>query len=80
MKELDGIPEGVGCMSAELPRSVPIGDTITLKIIGTFTKLLVPYPKEIRQSEKQKVAFESSLLVPSPYATKEQSTKVTAKP
>ena len=51
-------------------------DAKPLVVTGIYTKLLQPYPSEIRQADRQLVRYQGSQVTLSPYLTKASTTKI----
>lgn len=71
-----GVPAGVGCRSYKLPEALAPGARATLEAEALFTHVLRPEPAKIRQSEPQRVVYQDSALLASPYRVEKQSTEV----
>lgn len=74
-----GVPAGVGCRSYKLPEALAPGARATLEAEALFTHVLRPEPAKIRQSEPQRVVYQDSALLASPYRVEKQSTEVGAR-
>nr|CCA26469.1 dolichyldiphosphooligosaccharideprotein glycosyltransferase subunit putative [Albugo laibachii Nc14] len=60
----------------KLKKPIATGEVGTIKITMQLTRSLIPYPAQIKQQDDQKVLYYDSQYVLSPYATKEQTTKL----
>ncbi|GMH33646.1 hypothetical protein BSKO_01480 [Bryopsis sp. KO-2023] len=76
----EGVPSTAGCLIADLPEAVSVGEKVVVKCHATLTNILKPFPKTIKQSEKQRVVYEDSLHVASMYEVLEQTTTVILSP
>lgn len=61
----------------QLPSGLPTGKSVTVDVETVFSHVLVPFPREITQAEKQFVVFTGNLYQFSPYKVTKQSTTVT---
>lgn len=59
-----------------LPKPVGPGKTATITVAASFAHLLVPFPAEVKQAEKQLVKYSGNLYFYSPYSTNAQKTVV----
>lgn len=79
---IDATIDGQAVKLAEKPDGSYVADLSQKKIdqplivTSVFTKLLQPYPAEIRQNERQLVRYSGSQTTLSPYLTKTSTTKI----
>lgn len=59
-----------------LKNAVPKGETGHVKLTTYFTRVLTPFPAEIKQTEDQLVVYEDAHVLVSPYETETQTTKL----
>ncbi|RHY54618.1 hypothetical protein DYB38_002878 [Aphanomyces astaci] len=60
----------------QLPSPVLKGADGSIKVTAYFTRILTPLPAAIKQSEDQLVVFHAPHVLPSPYATVTQTTRI----
>ncbi|RHZ27625.1 hypothetical protein DYB37_007746 [Aphanomyces astaci] len=60
----------------QLPSPVLKGADGSIKVTAYFTRILTPLPASIKQSEDQLVVFHAPHVLPSPYATVTQTTRI----
>ena len=70
------IPHNITCTSYKLQQPLAAGKQASVASYGVYTKLLIPRPAELSQSEPQRVVFTSSHHIPSPYSIASQQTTV----
>lgn len=73
---LDAQPGNASCWGAQLSQALQPGATSELDVYAVFTKLQRPFPAHLQQAEPQRVLYQDSALVLSPYSVAAQSTKV----
>ncbi|KAJ0402084.1 hypothetical protein ATCC90586_000269 [Pythium insidiosum] len=66
----------VGLYSVVLQEPLAKGEAGHVKLTSYFTRVLTPFPAEVTQTEEQLVVFEDTHVMPSPYLTRTQTTKV----
>lgn len=71
-----GTPAGLGCRAFKLPQPLAPKGRLSLEADAIFTHVLRPEPAQIKQNEPQRVVYEDSALLPSPYRVEKQSTEV----
>ncbi|XP_067928815.1 dolichyl-diphosphooligosaccharide--protein glycosyltransferase subunit 1-like [Watersipora subatra] len=59
-----------------LPKPVASGKTAEITVTAYFSHVLVPFPAEVKQAEKQLVKYSGNLYFYSPYATSSQTSVV----
>jgi hypothetical protein len=69
-----GAPSRVSCYSATI--SIPKDASATVEVSTSFTGVLTPNPRAIRQGDQQLVEYEDTLWPVSPYKIQQQSTTV----
>ncbi|KIZ04728.1 oligosaccharyltransferase complex subunit alpha (ribophorin I) [Monoraphidium neglectum] len=67
-----GAPSRVSCYSATI--SIPKDASATVEVSTSFTGVLTPNPRAIRQGDQQLVEYEDTLWPVSPYKIQQQST------
>jgi len=61
----------------QFPSALDTGKSITVSVDTTFSHALVPFPRQVAQSDKQLVVYTGSLYFFSPYKVQTQTTTVT---
>lgn len=69
-------PAGVGCRAFQLAAPLGPGAKVSLQSEGLFTHVLQPKPAKIKQNEPQRVVYQDSAVLVSPYAVEQQSTEI----
>lgn len=75
---LDAQPGNASCWGAQLSQPLQPGATSELDVYAVFTKLQRPFPAHLQQAEPQRMLYQDSAHVLSPYNVATQSTKVGA--
>lgn len=70
-----GAPPGASCYSA--PVKMSDGETVAVDVAASFTGVLTPNPAKITQGEKDRMEYDDTLWVLSPYAIQDQTTTAT---
>ena len=73
---LESQPANASCWGAQLSEPLQPGATTELDVYAVFTKLQRPFPAEVAQSEVQRMLFQESVYILSPYPVASQTTKV----
>jgi len=66
----------VGWVRIQLASDLGVGKSALLHVSLVFTRVIVPFPSEIRQNENQLVSYDDYLYYFSAYKTKEQGTHI----
>ena len=59
-----------------LPKPLSVNSTLNIILETIQTHATIPWPQEATQSEEQALKYQTDLLVPSPYHTSVQRTKL----
>ncbi|KAJ4977601.1 hypothetical protein NE237_008381 [Protea cynaroides] len=75
-KVLPDAPNEAQFFSISLHNPIKNGETVLLEVLLVLTRVLEPFPAEVRQSESQLVYYHDSAIILSPYFIKEQTTYI----
>jgi Ribophorin I len=76
MVAVAGAPNGTMCVDVTLPTGIRAGETGGVDAFGSHVRAQTPKPSKIGKGDPQRVKLAYSHVVVSPYAVKEQTTKV----
>jgi oligosaccharyltransferase complex subunit alpha (ribophorin I) len=63
-------------IGAELPKPLDVGGTVSVILETVETHATYPWPQSVGQEDEQKLKYNTSLFVISPYHTVVQRTKI----